>query len=57
MYQELSFLAYYYHWNEPVLLQLEHRQRRRWCREISCIHKSLNSSGGEAKSILEWGKG
>lgn len=57
MFQELSFIAYYYHWDEGTLLQIGHRQRRRWCKEISRIHKGLNSSRDGAKSILEWGRG
>lgn len=26
-------------------MELEHRQRRRWCQEISNIHKIINPSG------------
>lgn len=33
---------------------LEHMQRRRWCREITQIHKKMDSSSGKEKSILEW---
>lgn len=44
MYRELSFIAYYYHWGMEEVLSLDHRSRRRWCREISEIHREVNPS-------------
>jgi hypothetical protein len=29
------------------LLQLDHRERRRWCAEISDINQRMNGSNGE----------
>lgn len=50
LYQELSFLSYYYHWDYKTVITLDHRTRRRFCEEISAIHKQLNK---EPKNIFE----
>lgn len=42
LYEEMAFIAYYFHWEEERVMMLEHRQRRRWCDEISAIHKKVN---------------
>lgn len=54
MYQEMSFISYYFHWGEHEVMDLDHRSRRRWCREISEIHKKINpSKKGKEKSIVD----
>ncbi len=55
LYQELSFIAYYYHWGMEEVLGLDHRSRRRWCREISEIHREINPSERKEKSLFELG--
>jgi hypothetical protein len=42
LYEEMAFIAYHFHWSYQELMQLEHRQRRRWCDEISQINRGLN---------------
>jgi hypothetical protein len=50
----MSFISYYFHWGQDQVMALEHAERRRWCREISEINKSLNpSKKDKEKSILE----
>ena len=49
LYQEMAFLAYYLHWSNEDLMELDHWERRRWGREVSAIHKKL--SGGSRKSL------
>ena len=49
LYQEMAFLAYYLHWSNQDLMELDHWERRRWCREVSAINKKL--SGESQKSI------
>lgn len=44
MYQEMAFLAYYLHWSNDELMALDHRERRRWCREVSAINQKLSGS-------------
>jgi len=50
LYEEMAFLAYYLHWSTDDLMQLEHRERRRWCEEISRINKNLS---GKSQNIFE----
>ncbi len=57
----MSFIAYYFHWSEASVLQMEHAARRKWCREISDINKSLAPSDKEReknkrRSIFTWEK-
>ncbi|WP_442960413.1 DUF6760 family protein [Pseudobutyrivibrio ruminis] len=54
MYEEMSFISYYFHWGSDDVLSLEHNERRRWCKEISSINQSLRPSDKpKEKSILE----
>lgn len=54
MFQEMSFIAYYFHWSEEDVMKLEHASRRKWCGEISRINQRLSPSKKEKeKSILE----
>jgi len=38
----MAFIAYHFHWGPGELMQLEHVERRRWCREISRINEQLD---------------
>ena len=49
----MSFISYYYHWGSEEVMSLEHNLRRRWCEEISAIHKSLNPSTTKEKNIFD----
>ncbi len=50
----MSFISYYFHWGREEVMELDHASRRRWCREISEINKSLNpSKKNKEKSILD----
>jgi hypothetical protein len=40
--EELSFLAYHFHWAPADIMDLEHRDRRRWVREISALNERIN---------------
>ena len=42
LYEEMAFIAYHFHWSYSELMQLEHRERRRWCKEISAINRGLD---------------
>ena len=50
LYKEMSFLSYYYHWDYTSVMTLDHKTRRRFCAEISAIHRDI---GGEPKNIFE----
>lgn len=40
--EEVAFLAYYFHWPYAEVMNLEHRERRQWCEEISRINRKIN---------------
>lgn len=42
LYEEVAFIAYHFHWSYAELMRMEHRERRRWCDEISKINARLN---------------
>ncbi|WP_368656545.1 DUF6760 family protein [Brevibacillus dissolubilis] len=42
IYEEVSFVAYYFHWPHDEIMSMEHRERRRWCDQISKINRKLN---------------
>lgn len=42
LYEEMAFIAFHFHWPHAELMALEHRERRRWCREISAINRRLD---------------
>lgn len=44
LYEEMAFIAHHFHWSHEDLMQLDHGERRRWCREISAINRRLNNS-------------
>jgi hypothetical protein len=44
LYEEMAFIAYHFHWSHDELMQLDHRERRRWCREISSINRALDGT-------------
>lgn len=39
LYEEMAFLAMHLHWSHAELMRMEHRERRRWCREVSAINR------------------
>ncbi len=53
LYEEVAFLAYYFHWSLAEILDLEHSDRRRFMDEISAINRQLNEqtdTGGSEPS-------
>ncbi len=44
----MAFLAYYLHWSNEDLMELNHWERRRWCQEVSAINKKLSGDTREA---------
>lgn len=51
IYEEVAFIAYYFHWSHEEIMNMEHRDRSRWCEEISKINRRL--TGEKERSILE----
>ncbi len=50
LYEEMAFLSYYLHWSHDEVMRLDHKERRRWCSEISKINKKLN---GTPQNVFE----
>ncbi len=42
IYEEMTFIGYYLHWNPDDIAAMSHRERIRWCDEISKINSKLN---------------
>jgi len=42
LHEEVAFVAYYFHWGYEALMNMPHRERRRWCEEISNINRKLS---------------
>lgn len=42
LYEEMAFIAYHLHWSYNQIMDLEHRDRLRWCEEISKINSKIN---------------
>jgi hypothetical protein len=38
----VAFVAYYFNWEHNEIMNMPHRERRRWCEEISEINKNLS---------------
>ena len=50
LYEQISFLAYYFHWSYDELLNLLHKERNRFCEEAGKINRRAN---GESESIFD----
>jgi hypothetical protein len=44
LYEEMAFIAYHFHWSSEALMNVEHQDRRRWCEEISRIHRKMSDA-------------
>lgn len=42
LFQEISFISYYFHWTEEHILTMPCLSRKRYCREISRINRKIN---------------
>jgi len=51
LYEEVAFIAYHFHWPLEEIMMLEHRDRQRWCEEISKINQRLSKN--RERRILE----
>lgn len=47
----MAFLSYYFHWSNDEVMNLDHLERRRWCRQVSKINQKLS---GEDKNRIEF---
>lgn len=38
----MAFISYYFHWSKEEVMNMEHAERLRWCREISGINEKTS---------------
>ena len=41
---EVAYIAYHFHWGIDAILDMEHKERHMWIKEISEINKRINES-------------
>jgi len=46
VFEEVAFVAYHFHWDRDTLLDMTHRERHVWVREVSDINARINKSRG-----------
>lgn len=51
IYEEIAFIAYNFHWSHEKIMNMEHKERQRWCEEISNINRKLNGNKQD-KSLI-----
>lgn len=51
IYEEMAFIGYYMHWSAQEIALFSHRERLKWCREISAINSRLNQEPENAFKI------
>ena len=42
LYEEMAFIAYHLHWPYRDIMNLEHPERIKWCKEISRINQKIS---------------
>jgi len=42
LFEEVAYLAYYFHWPHDQIMRMEHRERLQWVAEIARINRSIN---------------
>lgn len=42
IYEEVAFIAYHFHWGLDEVMNLPHKERQKWCEEISEINRKLS---------------
>jgi hypothetical protein len=40
----VAYLAYYFHWPHAQIMALDHRERRRWARELAGMNQRINAA-------------
>ena len=53
LYEEIAFLAYYFHWSRREIMELPHKERIRFCSEASRINQKMNTETNGKKNIFE----
>jgi len=51
VYEEVAFIAYYFHWSCDEIMNMPHAQRRRWVEEISQINQTVSGGSGTGRYL------
>lgn len=43
VFKEVAFIAYHFHWGREACLELSHKERHAWVKEISSINEKINT--------------
>ncbi len=49
LFEEVAYLAYYFHWPYEQIMGLEHRERQKWVAEVARINRRINDDAGTAR--------
>jgi hypothetical protein len=41
--EEVTFLSYHLHWSHDEVMNIEHRDRRRWATQVSALNDRANA--------------
>ncbi len=41
--KEVAFVSYHFHWPREEVLELSHKERHAWVKEISAINEKINA--------------
>jgi hypothetical protein len=41
LYEEVAFVAFHFHWSHKEIMSMEHKERQKWCNEISKINRKI----------------
>jgi hypothetical protein len=52
LFEEVAYLAYYFHWPHDQIMRMEHRDRQRWVAEVARINQRLNEADALRSSEL-----
>ncbi|MDJ0835192.1 MAG: hypothetical protein QNK37_01675 [Acidobacteriota bacterium] len=44
----MAFLAYHFHWSKEEIMDMPHRERHLWVKEVSGINREINEAAEEA---------
>jgi hypothetical protein len=43
IFKEVAFVAYHFHWDRESCLEMPHKERHAWVKEISAINEKINA--------------
>jgi hypothetical protein len=44
LFEEVAYLAYYFHWPYAQIMALDHLERQRWAGEVARINQRINAA-------------